>query len=157
MARYVVKNCNGRVWAFGNGLSFVERTARVLSWQSVVWVMQGKEVVSKWFEAKSTGELEPLIECDKGDLNTMRCGCCGSRGAVLKNVKDEYRGSWRTWSDLLITVDCWLPCCGVCGSVVLNGYYIDVMDAAFESSLRLHPKVEISQHRQKRKYKGTAA
>lgn len=131
--RYVVKDEGGRVLAMCSILGSLERTCAALSWERMMWVWEGESVVSKWEKGMKKGDVEkPEVGVCK--LGGMRCGECGRKGMVLKNVRGDLRFNWRRWRDVLITVECWLPRCE-CGNVVLTGEYLTVLDDALEASL----------------------
>lgn len=67
---------------------------------------------------------------------SLRCGECGHRGLMLKNVEREYQAPWADFPKLRLSVPLELPCCPQCGNVVIPGDEVSRLNMAMEESAK---------------------
>ena len=65
----------------------------------------------------------------------LRCGECGHRGLVMKNVRDWWGFPWKDYPYVTIQVDLNLPVCPKCSNVVIPGDALHGLDEALEKSI----------------------
>jgi hypothetical protein len=65
----------------------------------------------------------------------LRCGECGHRGLIEKNVRDWWGFPWKDYPHVKIQVDFNLPVCPCCNNVVIPGNAVHGLDDALEKSI----------------------
>jgi DNA-binding transcriptional regulator YiaG/DNA-directed RNA polymerase subunit RPC12/RpoP len=68
-------------------------------------------------------------------IDKIRCGECGHRGLVERNVRGWWGFPWKDYPYVTVQIDFNLPVCPKCNNVVIPGSAVRGLDDALEKSI----------------------